>query len=76
MKEIFLKNLGKLSNDFLTLISIIKDLMSGEYKIPPAKLLAMIIGAVLYVVSPIDAVPDIIPLAGYIDNESVVTFVI
>ena len=67
--------LGKLSDDFLTLIAIIKDSMSREYKIPPAKL-AMIIGTVLYVVSPIDAVPDIIPIAGYVDDASVVAFVI
>lgn len=36
----------------------------------------MIIGTILYVVSPIDVVPDIIPIAGYVDDASVVAFVI
>lgn len=38
----------------------------------PWGLKAIAIGALLYVISPIDAIPDIIPIAGLVDDVSVV----
>ena len=57
------KNLGDKKNDFLMLIEMIKAATSGEYPLP-AWAIAAIIGAIIYVVSPIDAIPDLIPIAG------------
>jgi uncharacterized membrane protein YkvA (DUF1232 family) len=34
---------------------------------------ALIIGALAYLVNPFDAVPDLIPFAGYLDDLSVIT---
>ena len=53
------------------LIEMIKAATSGEYPLP-AWAIATIIGAIIYVVSPIDAVPDIIPVAGWLDDAGVV----
>ena len=53
------------------LIEMIKAATSGEYPLP-AWAIAAIIGAIIYVVSPIDAVPDIIPIAGWVDDGAVV----
>ena len=53
------------------LIEMIKAATSGEYPLP-AWAIATIIGAIIYVVSPIDAVPDIIPVAGWLDDGAVV----
>lgn len=39
----------------------------------PAWAKAVIIGALGYFISPIDAVPDIIPMAGYVDDLGVLT---
>ena len=49
------------------LIEMIKAAISGEYPLP-VWAIAAIIGAIIYVVSPIDAVPDIISIAGWLDN--------
>lgn len=38
----------------------------------PEWAIAAIIGAIIYVVSPLDAVPDIIPIAGWVDDGAVV----
>lgn len=38
----------------------------------PAWAIVTIIGAIIYVVSPIDAVPDFIPVAGWLDDGAVV----
>ncbi len=53
------------------LIEMIKASISGEYPLP-AWAIAAIIGAIIYVVSPINAVPDIIPVDGWLDDAGVV----
>lgn len=65
------KNLGDKKNDFLMLIEMIKAVKSGKYQVPKWAI-PVIIGAVIYVVSPLDAVPDIIPIAGWVDDGAVV----
>ena len=67
--------MGDKKNDFLMLIEMIKASISGEYPLP-AWAIAAIIGAIIYVVSPIDAVPDFTPVAGWLDDGAVVTAVV
>lgn len=68
-------NLGKISTRFQLLLRMIRADLKGEFKIPAMEKLK-IIGAILYVVSPIDAMPDIIPFFGFGDDIAVVTFVL
>ena len=37
---------------------------------------SIVIGALIYFISPIDSVPDFIPFAGYLDDLGVVTTVL
>lgn len=67
--------LGNLKNDFLTLISMVKDTAKGDFRLTGIEL-ATIIGAIAYVVLPIDAIPDLIPLAGFGDDIGVVGLVL
>lgn len=53
------------------LFEMIKAAISGEYPLP-AWAIAAIIGAIIYVVSPIDAIPDLIPIGGWVDDGAVV----
>ena len=53
------------------LIEMIKAATSGEYPLP-AWAIAAIIGAIIYVVSPIDAMSDLIPIVGWLDDGAVV----
>ena len=69
------KNLGKNRNDFLILIEMLKAALTGKYELPGWAIVA-IIGVITYVISPIDAVPDIIPVAGWLDDGSVVAGVV
>ena len=67
------KKLGnEKENDFLLLIEMLKAVKSGKYQLSKWAI-AAIIGAIIYVVSPIDAVPDFIPVAGWLDDGAVVT---
>ena len=65
------ENLGDKKNDFLLLIDMVKDSMDGSFEIP-ALTLASIIGSIIYVISPFDAIPDIIPVLGWGDDVAVI----
>ena len=48
--------------------------IKGEYKdIPIASIVAIIV-VLVYFVSPVDLIPDIIPVVGYLDDAAVCTF--
>lgn len=64
--------LGKFVADLKLLFSLIKDYVSGEYREIPWWSLAAIVAALLYVLSPIDSIPDFIPGIGYLDDAMVV----
>ncbi len=45
----------------------LKAVLKGEWKISPLSWLA-VVGTIIYVVSPIDFIPDVIPFVGVIDD--------
>ena len=57
------------------LFHMFKDGISGRFEISGVTL-ATIGGALLYLISPIDIIPDFIPLAGYLDDAAVLSAVI
>ena len=66
--------LGEMKYNFELLIRMVQDHFAGFYEIPMSNLV-VIIGCILYVLSPIDAVFDFIPFIGYLDDILVVTLV-
>ncbi|MBL0711950.1 MAG: DUF1232 domain-containing protein [Colwellia sp.] len=64
--------LAKLWNDIKLMIGLITDYAKGNYTEVPWKIMAAITAAVVYFVSPIDVIPDFIPLIGYIDDALVI----
>lgn len=67
--------LGKLTNDFMLLISMLKDYWNGDFEISNTDL-AIIIGAISYVILPLDAIPDFIPAIGYGDDIGIISIAI
>lgn len=68
--------IDKVFEDIKLLIGIIADYISGDYREVPWGSLVLIVCAIIYFVSPIDLIPDFIPVAGYIDDAVVMAFVI
>ena len=56
------------------LIEMIKSYINGEYKEIPVETLVAVVGAIVYWVSPVDVIPDVIPGVGYVDDALVVAY--
>ncbi|MGJ8743527.1 YkvA family protein [Polaribacter sp.] len=63
--------LKKFLNEFKLLFSMFKDYISGDYDQIPWYIIASIGSTLLYVLSPIDAIPDFIFGIGYVDDAAV-----
>ena len=59
-------------SELKTLFSLIQDYASGKYREIPWWSIAAVVAALLYVLNPIDLIPDFIPVVGYVDDAMVV----
>ncbi|HET8886843.1 MAG TPA: YkvA family protein [Salinimicrobium sp.] len=64
------KELGK------TMFGMLRDFSSGTYKDVPWLTISAIAFSLLYVLNPLDIMPDFIPGLGYIDDLAVFTYAI
>jgi uncharacterized membrane protein YkvA (DUF1232 family) len=62
--------------DIATTNELIGDYVKGKYRDIPVGIIVSALAAIIYLVSPIDLIPDFIPLAGYIDDVAVLTLVL
>lgn len=75
--ELHLKEIPKVGEwiaDVPLLISMVRSYIRKEYKEPPLGIITCIVAALLYLVLPVDIIPDIIPIIGHIDDAAVVMF--
>ncbi|MDR3109392.1 MAG: DUF1232 domain-containing protein [Planctomycetaceae bacterium] len=63
--------LEKFVGDIFTLFSLLKDYKNGTYRDVPWTAIAGIVASLLYIFSPIDLIPDAIPLIGLVDDATV-----
>ncbi len=63
--------LKKYWNDACEVFHLLKDRASGTYTDTPWKTIAALVGALVYVLSPLDLIPDFLPVIGFVDDASV-----
>lgn len=69
------KGSGKLRRfgaDIRLMFSMIRDYWYGNYRSVPWKTIAAVAGALIYVMNPLDVIPDLILGFGFLDDASVV----
>jgi uncharacterized membrane protein YkvA (DUF1232 family) len=64
--------LGRFVADVKILFSMIQDYVKGDYRAVPWWTVAAIVAALLYVLNPLDLIPDQIPMVGQLDDAFVV----
>ena len=59
--------------DAQTIFALLKDFLSGRYKDVPWRVIAALAGVLLYVLTPIDLIPDVLIPFGWLDDAAVFT---
>lgn len=63
--------LSRFIEDGKLLISIVKDYLAGKYRQIPWGVIASIVFSLIYVLNPLDLVPDVLPIIGQVDDVAV-----
>jgi uncharacterized membrane protein YkvA (DUF1232 family) len=71
-RRIFLWNVFA---DFLILFRLVKAWVMGDYKETPKQAILWALAAIIYFLSPLDAIPDILP-GGYLDDIAFISFIV
>ena len=68
--------LGKIIDDVVTMIELLQDYADKSYTDIPVRIIISVVAVLIYVISPVDLIPDFIPVVGYIDDVAIVLFVL
>ena len=66
---------SKVIEETKALIRLVRAYVTGEYRSVSWESMVLIVGALIYLVSPIDVIPDFLP-GGLVDDAAVVAFVL
>lgn len=67
--------LKDIADQIKLLLGMLNDYRIGSYRKVPVRTILSIAAAVLYLISPIDAIPDFIPVVGMLDDIFIINFV-
>lgn len=70
------KKITSIKSEIKIIIAMLRSWANGDYKQVPWTTLALCAGALIYFVNPLDAVPDIVPGFGLLDDATVIGFVV
>ena len=65
------ETLCKFVDDVKLYFQMLGDIFTGKYKKVPAGTVAAIVGTLLYVLSPVDLLPDFLP-GGFVDDAGII----
>lgn len=59
-------------DDFFLMIDLVKAYVKKEYREVPFASIVAILAAIVYVLNPLDVIPDVLPVVGHVDDVVVV----
>jgi len=69
------KKIQSIQSDLTVLLVMLKAWVKGDYNEVPCMTLLLSTAALIYFVNPFDAVPDVVPALGLLDDATVIGFV-
>ena len=66
--------LERFTTDVILFISLVKDYSQGNYRDIPYKTISAVVFGLVYIINPLDIVPDFIPAIGHIDDALIIAF--
>lgn len=66
-------NLRDKTEEFKIILDMAKDTIGGKYQMNKLNL-GIIVGTIVYVISPLDAIPDLAPVVGWLDDVTIIGF--
>jgi uncharacterized membrane protein YkvA (DUF1232 family) len=67
---------GSLWEDFTTALRLLRSWRRRRYTNVPWRTVVALLGALIYFVNPLDVVPDALPIVGYLDDATIVAWVL
>jgi uncharacterized membrane protein YkvA (DUF1232 family) len=67
--------MSKIIAETRALIRLVRAYATGEYRHVSWESMVLVVGALIYVVSPIDVIPDVLPV-GLVDDAAVIAYVL
>jgi uncharacterized membrane protein YkvA (DUF1232 family) len=58
--------------DIVLLLGLLNDFIRGRYRKIPFQAIAAVAFALIYLINPVDLIPDFIPVAGLLDDAAVI----
>ena len=65
------ESLSEFLEDVKIFLSMLKDFFTKKYTEVPIGTIMAIAGSLLYVLLPVDIIPDFIPVVGYVDDVAI-----
>jgi len=77
-KQVFgkIRSLCGYVQEIKNVCALLADYVSGTYTEVPWRIVAALTGGVIYVFSPVDLIPDLIPIFGFVDDAAVFSAVL
>lgn len=68
--------LHRVARDAMALVRMIREVLAGHYRLVPKRTVIAALAALIYLVDPIDLIPDVLPALGLLDDAVVFTWVV
>ncbi|AGF57416.1 uncharacterized membrane protein YkvA (DUF1232 family) [Clostridium saccharoperbutylacetonicum] len=68
--------IGKYISDIACMVSLVRSYIKKEYTDIPIGTIISIVSTLIYILSPVDLIPDYIPVVGYLDDLALLSWVL
>lgn len=68
--------IGKYISDIACMVSLVRSYIKKEYTDIPIGTIISIVSTLIYILSPVDLIPDCIPVVGYLDDLALLSWVL